>query len=136
MVRAVLVRSLLQVAFLAGIYVASDAAARGLSLPVPGNVVGAIVLLALLRTKIVRLSWVENGAKLLLDHLGLLFVPAAVGAVAFKSEIGAHFGPLAAAIVISTVAAMIATAVVASRFRRSETEAPATPDGAWRSSGQ
>ncbi|SDZ55900.1 holin-like protein [Evansella caseinilytica] len=47
--------------------------------PVPGNVVGMLLLLLLLMTRILPLSFIEKGAGLLIKHLGFFFIPFAVG---------------------------------------------------------
>jgi holin-like protein len=57
--------------------------AEHLHLPLPGNLVGMLLLLALLASGVVRLSWIESGASILLRHLAFFFVPIAVGLMAF-----------------------------------------------------
>ena len=58
-----------------------------LSLALPGNLIGMLMLLTLLSSGIVRLSWVELGANVLLKHLAFFFVPIAVGLMAFSSSL-------------------------------------------------
>ncbi|MBB6097179.1 holin-like protein [Deinobacterium chartae] len=55
---------------------------RALHLPVPGSVVGMVLLWAALELRLVRLEWVEGAARSLQAILGLLFVPAGAGLVA------------------------------------------------------
>ena len=50
-------------------------------LPLPGSVVGLLLLLLALNLRWIRLEWVDTAADGLLGLLGLLFVPAAVGVV-------------------------------------------------------
>jgi holin-like protein len=52
-------------------------------LPLPGSVVGLLLLLLALSQRWVRLEWVDTAADSLLGLLGLLFVPAAVGVVEY-----------------------------------------------------
>ena len=54
-----------------------------LRLPVPGNLVGMLLLFVLLTAGVFRLEWVEAGASLLVRHLALFFIPIAVGLMAF-----------------------------------------------------
>lgn len=56
-----------------------------LHLPVPGNVVGMILLFILLLTGAVKLSWVEAASSLLIKHLAFFFIPIAVGLMTFGS---------------------------------------------------
>lgn len=54
-------------------------------LPMPGNVVGMILLFVLLLTGVVKLSWIENASSLLIKHLAFFFIPIAVGLMNFGS---------------------------------------------------
>lgn len=54
-----------------------------LGLPLPGSVLGMVLLWGALEARVVRLAWLRDGAQTLLGVLGLLFVPAGVGFVAF-----------------------------------------------------
>ena len=67
------------VAFLLVGTVLSDAG----NLPLPGSVLGMVMLWGALEAGLVRLAWLADGATTLLGLLGLLFVPAGVGFVAF-----------------------------------------------------
>lgn len=49
----------------------------------PGSILGLLILFVLLSLQLVKLHWVEQGAGLLLRHMGVLFVPVAVGLVAW-----------------------------------------------------
>ena len=53
-----------------------------LQLPLPGNLVGMLMLFALLTSGVIRLEWVEAGASLLVRHLTFFFIPIAVGLMA------------------------------------------------------
>lgn len=60
-----------------------DGIASLTGLPVPGSVVGMVLLWGALEAGVVRLAWLGDGARTLLGLLGLLFVPAGAGFVAF-----------------------------------------------------
>jgi len=55
------------------------ALAAALQLPLPGNLLGMLLLLSLLATGLVPLRWVESSASVLIRHLGFFFVPITVG---------------------------------------------------------
>lgn len=55
------------------------ALAAALHLPLPGNLLGMLLLLSLLATRVVPLGWVESSASVLVRHLGFFFVPITVG---------------------------------------------------------
>lgn len=54
-------------------------------LPVPGNVLGMVILFVLLITGGVKLSWIENASSFLIKHLAFFFIPIAVGLMNFGS---------------------------------------------------
>ena len=87
---------------------------RLFDVPVPGPVVGMVLLLVLLRLREPRRdSGLVRVAEGLLAHLQLLFVPAGVGVVQYLSLIGASAVPLAVGLVVSWFAALATTAGVA-----------------------
>jgi holin-like protein len=77
------VRILVGIAWLWLFLAAGDLVVHALGLPIPGSVVGMLLLWAALETGLVRLSWLERGAQSVLGVLGLLFVPAGVGFLQF-----------------------------------------------------
>jgi holin-like protein len=52
-------------------------------LPVPGSVVGLVVLALLLETRVLPVEWVRAAAGVLVRHLALLYVPAGVALLAY-----------------------------------------------------
>ena len=54
-------------------------------LPMPGNVIGMVMLFVLLITGVVKLSWIEDASSLLIKHLAFFFIPIAVGLMNFGS---------------------------------------------------
>lgn len=56
------------------------------NLPLPGNVLGMVILFVLLMTGVVSLKWVEEASSFLIKHLAFFFIPIAVGLM--------NFGPL------------------------------------------
>ncbi len=109
-----------QVAILSAIALGSEWLSRRLALPLPGNVVGALLLLALLSVGAVRLSWVERGGDFLLRHLSLFFVPAAVGVLRHRATLRASIVELTIVIVSTTAVALLSTGLVAERLARGE----------------
>ena len=90
---------------------AGEVLVRLLALPLPGPVVGLLLLMALLRWPAVRAP-VEAAATALLAHLSLLFVPVGVGVVAHWGLIAQHGVRMLVAIVVSTWVGLAVTALV------------------------
>jgi holin-like protein len=89
-----------------------EALARLGGVPVPGPVIG-LALLAVAATATPALfAEVEGTADLILRHLSLLFVPAGVGVLQHLDLFRRELLPLAAVLVLSTVATLLVTALV------------------------
>ncbi|MCD6527212.1 MAG: CidA/LrgA family protein [Desulfuromonas sp.] len=99
-------------AILLGLQWIGELISQGLDLPLPGSVIGMVLLLAALRLEWIQLEWVSDAAQLLLDNLSLLFVPAGVGVMVYFDLIAAHWLPLTLALVISTLAVLAVTGTV------------------------
>lgn len=54
-----------------------------LHLPLPGSIIGLLLLLASLSLKLFRIEWIEAGSYFLLSYLPLYFIPATVGVINF-----------------------------------------------------
>src|SRR5271157_5179314 len=112
-----------------------EVAARGLALPAPGPVIGlALLVVALAVTRRWRqfdeqalaASELGHAARGLLAALPLLFVPAGVGVVQYLGLLRDQGLALAAALVVSTVATLIATVgvfLLVKRFAATKEEA-------------
>ena len=90
---------------------AGEVVARGLHLPVPGPVLGLALLAALLLARPGLHGTVGPVAGTLLSNLSLLFVPAAVGVVQVLPLLQREGLAIAAAVLVSTVAALVVTAL-------------------------
>jgi holin-like protein len=90
---------------------AGEALSRLAQLPLPGPVVGLLLLWVLLNLPALRTP-VAAVAEPLLSHLSLLFVPVGVGVVAHLGLVGQFGGRMLAAIVLSTWAGMAVAALV------------------------
>jgi holin-like protein len=99
-----------QSALLAGVWYAADALTRAAHLPVPGGVVGLVLLLALLFCGGVTPRWVKAGADWLLSDMLLFFIPAAVAAVQYGGLFRADGWRLALVVVGGTLMVMFAVA--------------------------
>jgi holin-like protein len=112
-----------QVGGLALVNRAGYAIAHALRLPLPGNLVGMMLLLALLWTRAVRVEWIGSGAALLVKHLAFFFIPITVGLVAFTDLFRSRGIAILGALVVSAVVGMCAsgwTSQALSRGARSE----------------
>lgn len=61
------------------IYLVGEFLSSWLKLPVPGNILGMIILFVLLSTKVIKVDNISNISNFLLNHLAFFFIPAGVG---------------------------------------------------------
>jgi len=99
-------------ATLLGFQLVGEVLARMLALPVPGPVLGAVLLAAVLFLRPSILEGVSETARGVLRHLSLLFVPAAVGVTEHRDLMAEHGLALLLALVASTVLALVAAGLV------------------------
>jgi len=95
---------------------AGEAVAHGTGLPLPGPVLGMLLLLVLLLLndtlpRPVGMGFLAPAADGLLANLSLLFIPAGVGVVGRLDVIQAYGLGLAVALVASTLIGLAATAL-------------------------
>jgi holin-like protein len=99
---------------LVGCQLAGEVLVALVGAPVPGPVVGMVLLLGLLSVwRPAPSSGVVRVSEGLLRHLQLLFVPAGAGVFSFLSLVGASAVPLVAGLVLSWSAALGTAAAVA-----------------------
>jgi holin-like protein len=114
--------------------VVGDLIADLLTIPVPGMVIGLVLLLAGLG---LRRRWlgperavpqaIQQLAKGLHDNFGLLFVPAGVGVVANFHRIATDAPALLATILLSTVLTIAVTALIAAERSNTVRAVDTTP---------
>ena len=85
---------------------AGYAMASALRLPLPGNLVGMLLLLGLLVTGAVPLRWIEGSAALLTRHLAFFFIPITVGLMSF-ADLFLETGPAILVTLVLSAAAGI-----------------------------
>ena len=90
-----------------------ELAVAALGWPIPGNVVGMLLLLAGLISGCVPLAWVTEAAELLLTHMALLFVPVGVAVMLYFDLVAGEWLPIVGATVLSTFIVLAVTGKVA-----------------------
>lgn len=92
--------------------------ARTARLPLPGSVVGMLMLTVALRLRLVPARLVQPAAELLIRHMALLFVPAGVGVMAYGGLLAREWLPIVVAAAASTVAVLVAVGRLQQRLER------------------
>lgn len=113
--------------WLLGCQLVGEVVARWLGLPVPGPVLGMVLLFGVLS---VRRPGPDSGtlrvADGLLRHLQLLFVPVTVGIMVHAAAIREQWVPITGGLVLSWVAGLVTVAGLATLLVRRRTAAGGT----------
>lgn len=91
------------------VYFLGEGVSKGLSLPIPGNIIGMIFLFIFLITGIIKLEKIENAANSILDNLAFLFIPAGVGLMNYFGIISNYIAQILFIVVITTFIVMSCT---------------------------
>jgi len=106
---------------------AGEVVSHLLGLPVPGPVVGMLLLFIALRARNRVPDSIAMAADALAKHLSLLFVPAGVGVMMYFERLAGEWLPIVMALLVSTTVAMAAAALTFAALAR---RVDASPDSA------
>ena len=109
-----------QVLIYAGLFVCAEYLVYWLHLPLPANLVGMLMLLALIVCRVIPLKWVRAGARWLLAEMLLFFVPAVVAVVNYTQLLMVDGWRIMLVIALSTLMVLGATAWVVDKVYRYE----------------
>lgn len=83
---------------------------EGFDLPLPASIIGLLLLFLALQSGLIKLSSVEKLAKIMLDHLVLLVIPACISIMQYMGVIADDLWILIVATTLSTFLVLIVTA--------------------------
>ena len=78
-------------------------------LPLPGSIIGMILLFICLISGIIKLEMIDEISKFLLDHLAFFFIPAGVGLLAYIGILKKNILPILVICFTTTFLVMIVT---------------------------
>jgi holin-like protein len=107
-------------ALLAALNALGEWLVRIVGVPVPGSVVGMLLLTALLESGLLPVAAVRPAAEFLVRHLALLYVPAGVALLAYWGAVRGELPAIALAALGSLVAVLVVVGLVVQRFERTE----------------
>ena len=85
-------------------------------IPVPGSIIGMVLLLILLLTGGVKERYLQDGANVLLVYLPLFFVPATVGVMEYFGFLSETEGlVMLLALLVGTIIVLVSSGVVAQK---------------------
>lgn len=105
---ALIVTQIIGLAIIAGI---GNMITELLHLPLPGTLVGMILLFILLLTGVVKLEWFEQGAAVLIGELLLFFIPSAIGIIQYSQLFGST-GAMLLGVIVTSIITLLASVTV------------------------
>ncbi|NGZ13334.1 CidA/LrgA family protein [Vibrio aestuarianus] len=112
--------TLLQIVILSLIWFAAQYLVTTFHLPLPANLTGMLLLLALIVLRVVRVDWLRKGATWLLAEMLLFFVPAVVAVVNYQDIVQQDGLRILAVLIASTMVVIAVTAWVVDKVYRIE----------------
>lgn len=99
----------IQISLLYALYLVGSWIQHTFMLPIPGSVIGFVILFILLLTNGIKEKWIQDGANWLVSHLVLFIIPATVGVMSYFSLFIGKGSLLILIVCASTAMVLIAT---------------------------
>lgn len=113
-----LIKLLLQLGLIIVITYIGTELQKLLHIPLAGSIVGLFLFYILLELKIIKLSWIEEGANFLLKTMVFFFIPSVVGIMDVASEITLNYIVFFAVIIIGTCLVALSSGYIAEKMAR------------------
>lgn len=98
-----------ELAIIVGILFVANTIQAVTNLPIPGTILGMIILLVALLSGVLKLEQIENVSQFFLDHLTFLFIPGGVGLIASLGLIKDQWLPILIVIILTTALVIAGT---------------------------
>lgn len=102
----------IQLVVLFGFYLIGEWLRELFNLPLPGSIIGFLLLFTVLLLKIYPLKWIDSGAHFLLAFLSLYFIPATVGVIDYADVFTGKGVWLLVIAIFSTLLTMAVSALI------------------------
>ena len=94
-----------------------------LHIPLPPALLGMVLLTIALLTNVIKINWVEDTCTVLIEKMGMLFVPAGISILLYKDAIFKEWFAIFATIFFSSIIVIVTTGLfvdILLRRRRKE----------------
>ena len=112
------IRVIAGVAILVALNLAGEWLVHVANASVPGSVVGMLLLVMLVQTRMLRVETVQATADFLIRHMALLLVPAGAAILLHADSLHADMLAIGAAALLSLVSVLLVVGLVAERATR------------------
>ena len=87
-------------------------------IPLPGSIIGMILLFICLSTGLIKLEMIDEISKFLLDHLAFFFIPSGVGLLAYVGILKKNLVSITVICVVTTILVMVVTGLTVQLIKR------------------
>lgn len=119
-------RILLQLALILGISFAGELLHRYMGVPIPGNIIGMLLMLILLCLKVVKLDHIKEVSDFFLKNIAFFFLPPSIGIMAAGEEVMSLWPLLLFLCVALTIITITVTGWTVQLLSRNKRENPTT----------
>lgn len=84
----------------------------------PSSIIGMLLLTALLKLKVIKLSWVKGVADFLVKNIGFFFIPPGVALMMYFDVLKTSWLPIVVATIVSTILVMWSTGWIHQSIRK------------------
>lgn len=102
---------ILQIGILIAFFYLGEGLRLLLHLPVPGSIVGMLLLWLALMLKWIPVHWIAPGATFIQRYMPFIFIPATVGVMQFGATFAGKGILLVACIIVSTLITMVVSSL-------------------------
>ncbi len=89
-----------------------------LPFPFPGSILGMLILFLLLNFQLIRFTWIDASANLLLRHMALLFIPVAVGLLNYLDTVMASLSVILLNVIVGICLILLVVGRLYQRMNR------------------
>lgn len=99
--------TILQIGALYGVSVIGDLLVNILKIPIPGSILGLLLVLLGLHTKVIPVTFIKEGAGFILVILPLFFIPATIGVIQYPELLSIKGMLMILMVIVSTLLTII-----------------------------
>ena len=104
---------LLQLSLLLSLWLGGELIRVGLHVPIPGSVIGMVLLFTLLSLKIIKIRHIQEVSDFLLNNLAFFFVPLGVGLLGSIGVLKGNWWQILLVVLVSTFLVIVTTGLTA-----------------------
>lgn len=116
-----IIKIIIQIAILFIVFYIGTWIQQYFQLPIPGSVIGLILMFLLLVSGLYPVSWIEEGASLMVKHLVIFFIPAMVGILNYFTLFKGKGLLLFIITIVSTLLVMVISGAVSQALAKERT---------------